>query len=251
MSGLLARVRRLPSWQITLTAALLVLGFLIAAQLSAEGPRIRYTSQERAPLVETVIGLQDQQNALKDRIRQLRAQIGDLEAQLPGSAALEKTLAADIERARIAGGLVQLTGPGIAFRLEDADVAGNASRSDGLVTARDVRTLVEELWLAGAEAVSVNGERMVTTSAILDIGNSILVNNAYLAPPYEIKAIGPADLYDRLTGAASFTEFVGTRIDPAGLRLTFAELDAVTVPAFAGSVSGRYIRPTVTTGTQP
>jgi uncharacterized protein YlxW (UPF0749 family) len=228
-----------------------VLGFLIAAQLSAEGPRIRYTSQERAPLVETVIGLQEQQNGLKDRILRLRAQIRDLEAQLPGSAALEKTLNDQIERARAAGGLVQLTGPGIAFRLEDANVAGTGGGGDGLVTARDVRTLVEELWLAGAEAISVNGERVVTTTAVLDIGNSILVNNAYLAPPYEIKAIGPTDLLDRLTGAASFADFVGRRIDPAGLRLSYAELDAVTVPAFAGTVSGRYIRPAASSGTQP
>ena len=145
MTTLLARLRSLPSWQVTLAGALLVLGFLIAAQLSAEGPRIRYTSQERAPLVETVIGLQEEQNGLKERILRLRGQIRDLEAQLPGSAAQEKTLNDQIERAREAGGLVQLTGPGVAFRLEDADVAGIGRGTDGLVTARDVRTLVEEL----------------------------------------------------------------------------------------------------------
>ena len=75
MNTLLARLRSLPSWQVTLAGALLVLGFLIAAQLSAEGPRIRYTSQERAPLVETVIGLQEEQNRLKERILRLRGQI--------------------------------------------------------------------------------------------------------------------------------------------------------------------------------
>jgi uncharacterized protein YlxW (UPF0749 family) len=245
MTAVARRLRELPSWQVTLSGALLVLGFLIAAQLSAEGPRIRYTSQERVPLVETVIGLQAQQDSLKDRVLALRAQIGSLEAELPASAANERTLNAELEKARIASGLAQLSGPGLIFKIEDADGAVGNANADGLVTARDVRILVQELWLAGAEAIAVNGERITTTTAILDIGNSILVNSAYLAPPYQITAIGPADLYDRVSGSASFVEFVTARIDPSGIRLSFAELESATVPAFAGTVAGRYIRPTV------
>ena len=49
----LARIRSLPSWQVTLGVALLGLGFLIAAQLASEAPRVRYTTQERTPLIET------------------------------------------------------------------------------------------------------------------------------------------------------------------------------------------------------
>ena len=242
MNSVVRRFRSVPSWQVTLSVALLVLGFLIAAQLSAEGPRIRYTSQERAPLIETVLGLQTQQDALKARILDLRGQISATEGQLPASAAQEKALNAELERARVQAGLVQLEGSGLVFRLEDADSVGGGGNTDGLVTARDVRIVVEELWLAGAEAVSVNGERVVITTAILDIGNSILVNSAYLAPAYEIRAIGPSDLYSRITSAASFVEFIRDRVSPAGLRLSFAELDSVTVPAYAGTVSGRYMR---------
>lgn len=245
MTAVVRRLRELPSWQVTLSAALLVLGFLIAAQLSAEGPRIRYTSQERVPLVETVIGLQAQQESLKDRILELRSQIGALEAELPASAAQEKALNAELEKARIDSGLVQLAGPGLVFKLEDADGAVGNGNTDGLVTARDVRVLIQELWLAGAEAISVNGERITTTTAVLDIGNSILVNSAYLAPPYQVTAIGPKDLYDRVSGSASFVEFFTSRIDPSGIRLSFAEVESVTVPAYAGTVAGRYIRSTV------
>ena len=115
------RLRGLPSWQVTLSGALLVLGFLIAAQLAAEGPRVRYTSQERTPLIETAIELQEQQDALQARILELRATIGEMEADQPGSEALVRELNAALERARIAGGLIQLAGPGIVFRLEDAE----------------------------------------------------------------------------------------------------------------------------------
>ncbi len=238
------RLRSIPSWQVTLSVALLVLGFLIAAQISSEGPRIRYTTQERAPLVDTVLGLQKQQDALKAQILDIRAQFGALEGQLPASAAQEKEMNAELEKARIGAGLVQLSGSGLVFRLEDADVGGGAPIADGLVTARDVRILVQELWLAGAEAISVNSERVAAPTAILDIGNSILVNSAYLAPPYEIRAIGSRDLYGTLTSAASFIEFVQDRVGPSGLRLAFAELDEVTIPAYAGSVTVRFMRAT-------
>ncbi len=241
MSGLVGRLRSVPSWQVTLSVALMVLGFLVAAQLSAEGPRIRYTSQERAPLIETVLGLQTRQDALKARILDLRGQISAAEGQLPGSAAQEKALNADLERSRIQAGLVQLQGPGLVFRLEDAD-AGGGVRTDGFVTARDVRIVVEELWLAGAEAIAINGERVVVTTAILDIGNAILVNSAYLAPTYEIRAIGPSELYGRISSAAAFVEYVRDRVSPSGLRLSFADLDSITIPAYAGTVGSRYMR---------
>ena len=138
MNSEVRRFRSVPSWQVTLSVALLVLGFLVAAQLSAEGPRIRYTSQERAPLIETVLGLQTQQDALKTRILDLRGQISATEGQLPASAAQEKALNAELERARIQAGLVRLNGSGLVFRLEDADSVGGGGNTDGLVTARDV-----------------------------------------------------------------------------------------------------------------
>lgn len=240
MTTLVGRVRGLPSVQVTLAIALLVLGFLIAAQIAAEGPRNRYTTEERSPLIESALGLQAQQEALKAEILALRARIGDLEAQDPSAAESLRQLYANLEDARLASGLIAVTGKGLVFRLEDGTQVGGV---DALVTARDVRVLIEELWLAGADGVSVNGERIVGTSAVLDIGGSILVNSAYLAPPYEISAIGPGDLYARLKESVAFVQFVQGRVEPSGLRLSVAELDKVDLPAFAGTVSLRYARP--------
>lgn len=240
MSALIGRLRTLPSVQVTLAGALLVLGFLIAAQIAAEGPRVRYSTEERAPLIETALGLQAQQEALKADILDLRRRIGELEAQDPGAADSLRRLYARLEEARLAAGLISVSGPGLAFLLEDATQGG----VDALVTARDVRVLVQELWLAGAEGIAVNGERIVGSSAIIDIGGSTLVNSAYLAPPYTITAIGPPDLYARLQGSAAFVQFVQGRIQPSGIRLSVAELQEVDhLPAFAGTVSIRYAQP--------
>ncbi len=242
------RIRAIPTWQLTLGAALLGLGFLIAAQLGSEGPRIRYTTQERTPLLETANGLQAQQDELKDQLLALRAQIGQIEGAGEGSAELVRELNDELEQARIAAGLIPLSGTGIVLQLEDSvqSVSGEASEDDYLVGARDIRAMVEELWLAGAEAIAVNGERITPTTSVIDIGTSVLVNAAYLAPPYQITALGPDDIYDRLATAPGFIDFVRARAEAYGIRISFAEPTTVDVPAFAGTVSLRYSRPVAT-----
>ena len=102
---------------------------------------------------------------------------------------------------------------------------------------------MEELWLAGAEAISINEERVVGPTAVVDIGGSLLVNSAYLAPPYQVTALGPSDLYERLSGSAGFRDFVSARATRDGIRLSFAEAADLVVPAYAGSVSLRYAAP--------
>ncbi len=241
----IGRLRAIPSWQITLGAALLALGFLIAAQLASEGPRVRYTTQERTPLLETARELQTQQDGLKIQILTLRERIQTIERQGEDSAGFVSQLNAELERARIAAGLIPLTGTGIVLQLEDSQEPGpqDGSASDYLVGSRDIRTVVDELWGAGAEAIAVNGERITPATAIIDIGSSLLINSAYLAPPYQITALGPRDLYERLSKAPGFTDFVRSRAEVYGIRLSFAEPDSVDMPAFVGTVTLRYSRP--------
>lgn len=239
MTALVGRIRALPSWQVTLTLALAALGFLVAAQLRSEGPRIRYTTLERSPLVETALGLQATQDALKARILDLNEQIRDVQGSGEGNAALVKSLNDQLEAARIAAGLVALEGPGLVLQLDDSKlpIPSGATSTDYLVTAQDLRTAVDALWQAGAEAIAINGERLTAVTAISDVGGSVLVNYAYLSPPYQITAIGPKGLYERLGQAPTFAELVRTRADAFGIEISFAEPEKVVVPAFAGPVN--------------
>ena len=240
-----ARLRAIQGWQITLTVALLALGFLIAAQLAAERPRIRYTTQERAPLIETALELQAAQDRLKDRILELRSAIQAEEEQGKGALGLVTQLNGELNQARIEAGLVPLTGTGFILRLEDSDqlIPPGTNTADYVVTARDVRTVVEELWLAGAEAVAVSTERVTTTTSIIEIGQSVLVNSAYLAPPFTIVAIGPDVMYDRLSVSAGWADFLAARSATYGIKVLLATPASVEVPAFAGTVTLRYAKP--------
>src|SRR4029079_12387326 len=85
--------------------------------------------------------------------------IKGVEDQGQGTTAQQRELNASLEQARIAARLIPLTGTGIVFRLGDSThpVPPNGNPADYAVTARDIRTVVTELWLAGAEAIAVNG----------------------------------------------------------------------------------------------
>jgi len=242
---MIGRLRAIPSWQLTLFVALLALGFLVAAQLATEAPRVRYTTQERSPLLETASELQAQQDALEVSVLDLRAQIQEAEGSGTGSAAVVAELNDQLEEARIAAGLIPLTGSGIVLQLEDSlePVAPDANEADYLIGSLDLRIVIEELWSAGAEAIAINGERITPTSAIIDIGPSVLVNSAYLAPPYQVTALGPDDLYSRLSAAPGWVDFIIARAQTYGLRVQFAEPESVDIPAFVGTVTLRYARP--------
>jgi uncharacterized protein YlxW (UPF0749 family) len=98
-------------------------------------------------------------------------------------------------------GLTSVKGPGLVISLNDA------TNTDGLdvdqidlarVFDSDVQLLVNSLWSSGAESISINGNRLVATSAIRAAGEAILVNYRPLLPPYKILVIGSSDMLSNL-----------------------------------------------------
>ena len=208
--------------------ALLALGFLIAAQLAAEGPRVRYTTQERTPLVETALALQRQQDELKDRIvaAPRRTIAGRSRSRAGHARTLVRTLNDRLEEARIAAGLIPLTGTGLVLQLEDSTQPVPAGAQRGRLPRHGAATSGRsstELWLAGAEAIAVNGERVTTSRpAILDIGGSILVNSAYLAAAVPGHGDRPRTCSPALD-QPELQEFVRTRRGSFGIGISRAE----------------------------
>ena len=230
MSFILSKLRALPSVQVTLAVALLVLGFLIAAQIAAEGPRVRYSTEERSPLIETALGLQSQQEALQggdpgaapaDRRRSRRR------------APATRTIAAPPVRAARGGAprrrADRRVRAGRGLPVRGRHRGGPASTA--LVTARDVRVLVQELWLAGAEGIAVNGERIV--------GIERRARHRRL-DPRELGVPRAAVHGHRDRAAATCTsgcsprrrssQFVQGRIERSGIRLTVARAPTVDLP---------------------
>ena len=222
------------------------LGFLIAAQLGAEGPRVRYTTQERTPLVETATGLQGEQDELKARILELREAIQGVEEQGQGSARPRpraqrrarsgadrgRAHPADGHRARpparrFAGSRCP-PAPARPTTSSDAATSGPSSRSSGWPVPRRSRS-------------TASGSRRPPRSSTS--AHSLLVNSAYLAPPYQVSAIGPADLYDRLSRSPGFVDFVRAGPRRSASASPSPSRSRSRCPPFAGTVTLRYSRP--------
>jgi uncharacterized protein YlxW (UPF0749 family) len=113
-------------------------------------------------------------------------------------------------------GLVSVTGDGVVITMEDAPAKGDLDIEEYIIHDRNVNDILDELKANGAQAISVNGERVVLNTKPVCAGPTIIVNESRYPPPYVIKAIGDPDiLYDAIESMTqvAFMRLVNIRID--------------------------------------
>jgi uncharacterized protein YlxW (UPF0749 family) len=103
--------------------------------------------------------------------------------------------------------------------------------------------VVNGLWAEGAEAVSVAGERVIPTSAVLCVGNVLLINGTVHSPPYRFVALGPPDELRRRFVDDPLVVRLRDDADRFSLVFSISQTQNATVPAYAGSTGLRYARP--------
>lgn len=175
--------------------------------------------------------------------KQLENTMAELE-ELRKTAATDSTEAQkieqDINEANKLLGLTELKGKGIIVTLDDAkseDVTQNAS--DYIVHDLDLVEVVNELFNAGAEAISINGQRIVSVTAINCSGNIVKVNDEKLGVPFEIKAIGlPERLYGALVRPGGYLEWM----EEDGVQVSVQKSDDITVPKYEGVYKYEYLQ---------
>ena len=175
-----------------------VLVALAAVQTSRNAPE---ANASRNSLIEQVQARRANVANLQERLDRLRASTTDLRTTLAGQSADEQALAARIERLEVRTGFSAVTGPGVRITVDDAP-DGDATQQ---VRDSDLATLVDGLWNAGAEAISVNDKRLTNLTAFDNVGPAIHIGITPLVPPYTILVIGnpdtlAADLLDSTFG---------------------------------------------------
>lgn len=221
----------------------LALGLLLALQWrSAPAVRPADTSYARDRTALTIAQLEAEQDALKAEVAELRRQLDERQAQGQSAERLQG-LAQELARQKALAGLVALHGPGVEVVLNDSnrEVVPSAVNPElYLVHDYDVRDVVNLLWAAGAEAISVNGERIVASTSIYCVGATILINDTRLSPPYVIHAIGPPEQQGALLKNPRFLSDLRNRVAAYGLTFTVAQVADVEVPAYHGGFGALY-----------
>lgn len=155
-------------------------------------------------------------------------------------------LAKEAEALRGPAGLDPVSGPGVTITLDDApeQVQDTADTDiDNLVVhQQDIQAVANALWAGGAEAMTIQGQRVVSTTGIRCVGNSVVLNDVPYAPPYRLSAIGPtADMLDAVN-ASPFVGLYLEYVDAYQLGWDVQVESRIDMPGFAGSTGLRYAR---------
>ena len=222
----------------------LILGVLIAAQWQTQSTRLPFAARYQVTLAEAALDLQAEQDKLKLQLASLRAELDAIQARAAAFGPLAADLEARLTRAKYAAGLTPVSGEGIVLTLDDGRVPASAPIRTielAIVHSTDITDVLNAAWRAGAEAISVNGERITGSSAC--VGAVIQINGTLLSPPFTFNVVGPSErLHAELSDAGQLTDQKARR-DRFGLRLRFERSSDVRVPAYNGTVAVRFARP--------
>lgn len=241
-----------PQWAISIATALAVIGFIGAAQWNSSLARQEFVTSAQRVLVSEAEREQRAQESLRTELEGAEARVREFQERDEGSRTVQERLNQDVAAARLMAGLTSVRGPGVVIEIADSlnPVPPDGRPSNYIVLVDDVRALVTALWASGAEAIAISGggagapsERLVSSTSIYGVGSSILVNTAFLSPPFRIEAIGPEGLHDRFLANPSFLLRVMPRIEAYGIQFASEARDEVTLPQFIGNTRLRYGAP--------
>jgi uncharacterized protein YlxW (UPF0749 family) len=190
--------------------------------------------------------LTEENEELRSELEQGRIAVANIEAAMAEGQEASAELAESMSRYRILAGLDAVSGPGIKLTLSEgqSEVPPGTEVSPYLIHQEDLLNIVNELWLAGAEAIAIRSrdrtERLIMSSTIRCVGSLIDINNSRMTPPFDIFAIGdPESLYTSLTMPRGVLE----PLQFFNINAEITLLDDMTLPPFSGTCMLEYARP--------
>lgn len=247
MTAILRRLRpaRVGLWQILVPVVALLAGLLVATTArTARGTDLRSAGRSN---VADLIRQAEARVAVEDnQVRQLQREVAAATNKIAQSDRTIAGIDAGVAPLRVPAGLVAMTGPGLRLTLDDAHPAQQPTDPNAanaiVVHQSDMQAAVNAFWAGGAEAVMVMGQRLVQTSAVRCVGNTLLLNGRVFSPPFSIAAIGPADsmrtALNRSVGLQQYRKDAAT----FGLGYDLTGVDRISVPAYDAPIGLTYAR---------
>jgi uncharacterized protein YlxW (UPF0749 family) len=220
--------------RVTTTLVCVIAGLLIV--LSAANARGIDLRPARNPDLISLVQAQSRRNAdLSSRAAALRTEV----EALSGDAVSSSGLDAAEGRQRQLAGLTPVTGPAVTVTLDDAPGSISAEGVDGdllVVHQQDIQAVVNALWSGGAEAMTIQGQRVIATTGIKCVGNTVVLHGVPYAPPYVISAIGdPERLRTALTRSTAL-EIYRQYVEAYALGYREETQAIAEFPAYRGSL---------------
>ncbi|MET8628783.1 DUF881 domain-containing protein [Kitasatospora sp. NPDC004669] len=233
-----SRIPRTLRGLLTLGAGLALVGGVVTVGAVNAHKAEPSLAKERDALIHRINDSNGSADHLQKQVQELRRKVEDTQQQaLPSG---------DGDAGGLTGtvGLGEVTGPGVKLVLEDAPGTGSGGNVDpragqgfsnsGRLRDRDLQLVVNGLWGSGAEAVSINGQRLTALSAIRAAGEAVLVDNRPLVPPYDIQAIGDGPKLLSAFENDMAGQYLRLLQEKYGIKSTLSVQKSLTLPAAVG-----------------
>ena len=232
---------------ITLGIMCFVLTLAIAIQIRTMNSANSTASQNLSnnSLRENVLKWKEKYDNISEKLKEAEKKLEVVREQAAKNDKTSSTKEEELKKYNTILGLTNVKGSGIVIELEDGKfdntILSIESSSDLLVHNDDLLSLVNELRNAGAEAIEINGQRIINNSSITCEGNIIKINGERIGSPFTIKAIGGSQglLYGQITRAGSYLELMSNR----GVKVKeVKQLDDISISKYSGTISFKYIK---------
>jgi uncharacterized protein YlxW (UPF0749 family) len=232
--------RRPSRWSLLVPVVGVAAGLLFATSAqTAKGTDLRPSGTDLADVIRA------QTRAVQARteaVRSLREQVDRLTQQsAPGNSAVNQLQQRSAALAPVAG-TEAVRGPAITVTLNDAKRSAASlpqgfTADDIVVHQQDVQGVVNALWAGGAEAMMLQDQRVISTSAVRCVGNTLILQGRVYSPPYVIKAIGDVQGMQQSLDSNPTVSIYKQYVDVLGLGYDVKTSNAATFPAYTGTTS--------------
>lgn len=216
----------LGGWSMALVC--MIIGFIIAVQFRhVQDSKSTVPNQRVEELSGRLIQLEEERDELKSQLELIKHEVES------------STNREFITELKFQACLLPVEGQGIVIKMDDSTKIAKSGENPNvyLIHDDDILRVINELRAAGAEAVSINGQRLVATSEIRCAGPTLSVNNVRSAPPYEIRAIGEKK---SLENSIKMRGGVAETLNVWGIKLEVSTADNIYIPPYKGTVKRTY-----------
>ena len=239
-----SRPRRLTGWAAVVPVVAAAAGLLFATSAqTSQGTDLRSSGPTDLADVVRAQNLSVRQRAVA--VKELQDQVDALTAQMaPGNAEVTRLRAA-ASRLAPSAGTEAVTGPVLSVSLNDAKRSAASlpegyTADDIVVHQQDVQSVVNALWAGGAEAMMLQDQRVISTSAVRCVGNTLILQGRVYSPPYVIRAIGDLSAMQAALDQSKQVRNYRDYANLLGLAYDVTSKGEATFPAYAGSLGLSY-----------
>ena len=216
---------------------------MTTAAINSRGHDLR---PERDTDMATLVRSQASHNAaLQKEAAGLRAQVEDLSKadQAPG---VTSSVISSASALAPSVGLGAVSGKALRVTLDDAPLSENPDGVDAnmlVVHQQDIQMVVNTLWSGGAEAMTIQGQRVISTTAVKCVGNTVVLHGVAYAPPYVIEAIGDLNAMQQALDTSEAVRIYKEYVSAYQLGWSVERAGQVTMPAYTGAVAVGHATP--------